>query len=62
MLWIGIIILGVMGLCDLICGVEWKSKPPEQMRIVGWNCNDLIYENSKGQAFEKGNDGRFIPH
>ena len=57
MLWLGVIILCLM--CDLFCG---KPAPPSrQMRIVGWNCNEFIYEDSRGQTYERDPDGHFIP-
>lgn len=58
MLVLGAIILCIMGLCNLFCGAP---PVPAPMRIVGWNCNDLIYEDAQGWTYEKGRDGRFVP-
>ncbi len=58
MLWLGIIILCLMGLCDLFCGPV--SPPPKKMRVVGFNCNDVIYEDLHGQTYELDQDGYFV--
>ncbi len=58
MLWLGVIILCLMGLCDLFCGAP--TPPPPKMRIVGWNCNDLIYEDSHGRTYERDPNGYFV--
>jgi len=53
MFWIGMVIL---------CLIFYKSfLPLQQLRITGWNCEVLIYEDSRGQTFECNLDGRFVP-
>ncbi len=58
MLIIGAIILCLMGLCDLFCGAP--APLPTKMRIVGWNCNEIIYEDSRGRTFERSENGHFV--
>ncbi len=53
---LGGIILFLMVTCDLLCGA-----PPKQMRIVGFNGNALIYEDSSGQVYERGTDRHYVP-
>lgn len=58
LIW-GVVIFGLIYV-NFICEINCKSPYPPSMRIVGWNCNDLIYEDAKGQTYERGLDGHYI--
>ena len=54
MIIIGIVIVSLMMLSNFFCG------PPSIMRIVGFDCNDLLYEDVNGWTYKLGDDRHFI--
>ena len=56
-IWItlGAILLGLMFLSNRLCG-----EPPAPPKIVGWNGDTLLYEDSRGGTLERGDDGHFF--
>lgn len=33
---------------------------PPPMKIVGWNCGELIYEDAAGNPFMRDHDGHYV--
>ena len=52
----GIFTMCLMGLYKLFCGHISVSN---SMRIVGWDCNELIYEDHKKNTYKLGVDGYY---
>lgn len=58
-----ITILVIIILCFMGLGSSFfdRSSVPDHMHIVGWNCDKLIYEDHKRNAYELGEDGHYYP-
>jgi len=56
-LWcLGAIWIGVVSWCL----IKEERIQPSSMRITGWNCNDLIYEDLYNRTYKLDENGNYI--